>query len=101
MFKDGQTNVHDEEGSGWPSVVSDDLVQSVEQNICERRCFAISELSCKFPQISCTIFYKIITVKLGYHKFCRGWVPKMLTDVQKTQRMGSALTIFRTIPQRW
>jgi hypothetical protein len=25
----------------------------------------------------------------------------MLTDVQKTQRMGSALTIFRTIPQRW
>jgi hypothetical protein len=27
MFKDGQTNVHDEEGSDWPTVVSDDLVQ--------------------------------------------------------------------------
>jgi hypothetical protein len=51
MFKDGQTNVHDEKGSGRPSVVSDDLVQSVEQKICERRCFAISELLCKFPQI--------------------------------------------------
>jgi hypothetical protein len=36
MFKDGQTNVHDEERSGWPSVVSDDLVQNVDHNICER-----------------------------------------------------------------
>jgi hypothetical protein len=26
MFKDGRTNVHDEERSGQPSVVSDDLV---------------------------------------------------------------------------
>jgi hypothetical protein len=34
MFKDGQTDVHDEERNGWPSVVSDDLVQSVDQNIC-------------------------------------------------------------------
>jgi hypothetical protein len=25
----GRTNVHDEEQSGWPSVVHDDLVQSV------------------------------------------------------------------------
>jgi hypothetical protein len=35
----------------WPSVLSDDLVQSVDQKICERRCFTISELSCAFPQI--------------------------------------------------
>jgi hypothetical protein len=31
MFKDGRTNVHDEERSGQPSIVSDDLVQSVDQ----------------------------------------------------------------------
>jgi hypothetical protein len=31
MFKDGQTDVHNEERSGRPSVVSDDLVQSVHQ----------------------------------------------------------------------
>jgi hypothetical protein len=35
-FKGGQTNVYDEEQSGWPSVVSDDLVQSVDKEICER-----------------------------------------------------------------
>jgi hypothetical protein len=34
---------------GRPSVVCDDLVHSVEQKICERRRFTISELSCKFP----------------------------------------------------
>jgi hypothetical protein len=30
----------------------------------------ISKLSCGFPQISCIILYEIITVRLGYHKFC-------------------------------
>jgi hypothetical protein len=61
MFKDGPTNVHYEEQSGQLSVVSDDLVQSADQNICERWCFTISELLCEFPQISCTVLYKIIT----------------------------------------
>jgi hypothetical protein len=29
MFKDGQTNIHNEEWSGQPFVVSDDILQSV------------------------------------------------------------------------
>jgi hypothetical protein len=40
------SSVHDEERSGWSSVVSDKLVRSVE-----RRGFTISELSCEFLQI--------------------------------------------------
>jgi hypothetical protein len=37
MFKDGQTNVHNEERNARPSVVSDILVvQSVDQKNCER-----------------------------------------------------------------
>jgi hypothetical protein len=55
MFKDERENVHDEEGSGWPSVVNDGLVQS------ERWHFTISELSCEFPQISRIVLYNIIT----------------------------------------
>jgi hypothetical protein len=74
MFKDGRTNVHDEEQSGRPSVVSDDLVQSVDQKVSERRRFTISELSCKFSHISCTILYETVTDRLGYHKFCARWV---------------------------
>jgi transposase len=34
MFKDGRTNVHNEEQIGRPSVVSDDLVQSIVHKIC-------------------------------------------------------------------
>jgi transposase len=55
MFKDGRTNVHDEEQSVRPSVVSDNLVQSVDQKISERWRFTISELSCEFPQTSRTV----------------------------------------------
>jgi hypothetical protein len=74
MFKDGRTNVHDEERSGRPSVVSDDLVQSVDQKICERRRFTISGLSREFPHISRSVPCEIVTDRLGYHKFCARWV---------------------------
>jgi hypothetical protein len=67
MLKDWQTNVHDEVQSSWPSVVNDDLVQSVEQKICERQHFTRAVLSCEFPQISCTVLYEIIAVRLSYH----------------------------------
>jgi hypothetical protein len=52
---------------GRPSVVSDDLVQSVDQKICVRLRFTTSEFSCEFPHISLTLLYKIITIKLGSH----------------------------------
>jgi hypothetical protein len=61
MFKDGRTNVHDKERSGRPSVMSDDLVQSVDQKILERRRFTISELWCEFTHVSRTVLYEIIT----------------------------------------
>jgi hypothetical protein len=81
--------------------MSDDLVQSVDHKICERRLFTISELSCEFPHISYTVLHEIIIVRLGYHKFCARWVPKKLTDAHKTQRMASVLTFFRAILQIW
>jgi hypothetical protein len=91
MFKDGRTNVHDEERSGRPSAVSDWLVQSVNQKICERRRFTISELSCGFPHISRTVLYKIITDRLGYHKFCARWVQhKVIMSWWKASKRGWA-----------
>jgi hypothetical protein len=53
------------------------LVQSAEQIICERQDFTLSEL---------TVLYDIITVRLGYHKFCAMWVLEMLMDAHKTQK---------------
>jgi oligoribonuclease (3'-5' exoribonuclease) len=92
IFKDEKTNVHDEERSVRPYTVIDDLVQIVNQKICGRQRFTISELPCEFPQISRTVLYEMITVRLGYSKFCARWVPKILTGAHKTQRMVSALT---------
>jgi hypothetical protein len=89
MFKEGRAKcVHDEERSGRRYAVGDGLVQR------GRWYLTISELSCEFPQISCTVFCDIITVRLGYHKFCARWVPQMLTDAHGTQRMASALTFL-------
>jgi hypothetical protein len=77
-----------------PTVVNDDLVQSVDENIWQRLHFTILKLSCEFPQISFTPFYEIITVRLGCHKFCRRCVPKMLTYAHKMQRMVLALVFL-------
>jgi hypothetical protein len=74
--------------------VSHDFVQSDEQKICERWRFTISELSCKFPQISLTVLYKNITLRLGYNKFFPSWALKMLMNAHKTQRMASTLTFL-------
>jgi hypothetical protein len=55
MFKDGRTNVHDEEQSGQLAICSsDDVFQGVDEKICKRWRFTISEVSCEFPQISHT-----------------------------------------------
>lgn len=91
QFKEGRDTVHDEERSGRPSVVSDDLVCSVEEKIKENRKFTITDLAHEFPQVSRTVMYEIVTEKLGFHKLCARWVPKLLTERHKKQRMGSAL----------
>ncbi|GFU27840.1 hypothetical protein TNCV_449471 [Trichonephila clavipes] len=43
--KDRRTNVHDEERSDQPFVITDDLMQAVEAKICESRIFTITILS--------------------------------------------------------
>jgi hypothetical protein len=72
--------------------VSDDLSESVKKKLCERRRFTISELSCEFPQISHSLLYEPITVRLGYHKFCATHILKMLMAAHKTDRMALTLT---------
>jgi hypothetical protein len=44
-----------------PSIMSGDLVPSVDQKIYERWCFTISGLLLEFPQILCTLLCEIIT----------------------------------------
>ncbi|GFQ91481.1 acetoacetyl-CoA synthetase [Trichonephila clavata] len=41
----------------------------------------------------CTVYVlnETVTGTLGYRKLCGRWVPKMLTEIHKTNRMGTAL----------
>jgi len=94
-FRDGHTDVHVECGQGRHSTATDELVQKVDQFVRGNRRFTISELYEEFPQILRTTLYWIVMDRLGYHKFCAQWVPKQLTDLHKTQRMGSALTFLQ------
>jgi hypothetical protein len=101
MFEDGPTDVHDEERSDRPFVLYNNLVQNVDQKICEKHLFGISELLCEFTQNLRTVLYKNTTVRLGYQNFCARSVPKMLTG--STKRRDSLLSdeFFRVIPQKW
>ena len=65
-FKNGRTNVHDEERSGRPSIVTDDLLAKVDEKIRENRRFTITRLSLCFPQVSRKLLFEIVTHKLGY-----------------------------------
>jgi hypothetical protein len=84
--------------------MSDDLIQSVDQKICDRRRFTISERSCEFPQISRFVQYEIITVRLGHHhKFYTRWGPENAHRCAQNAENGFSFDFefFRAIPPLW
>lgn len=93
-FKDGRADVHDEGGQGRKTVATEEIVQRVDQVVKENRRFTIDELSVKFPEVSRSSLYSIVTEHLRYRKLCARWVPKQLTDNHKTRRMASALSFL-------
>ena len=90
-FNEGRVSVHDEQRTGRPSLINDDLVRAVDEKIRVDRRFTIFSLSLNFPQLSRSALYKIVTDRLLYRKLCSRWVPKMLTEEHKTERASSAL----------
>ncbi|GFW75741.1 HTH_48 domain-containing protein [Trichonephila clavipes] len=69
-FKYRQTNVDDEERSGRNSVITDNLMQTVETKIRENRRFMIITLSLEFPDVSRSVVYKMVTEDLKFKKLC-------------------------------
>jgi hypothetical protein len=94
MFNEGRMNVHDDDRSGRPSLVTADLFDQVNEKIQENRIFTMSELSTHFPHISPSLLHDIVTEHLHYHELCARWLPKMLTDDHKTKSMGAALNFL-------
>ena len=98
MWRSGAVNspkdVHEEQRSGRPSLISDDLLQETEGEIRANRRMTIRELHRIIPEVSKTTINEAATEKLRYRKLWARWVPKILTDDHKTKRMGSALKLF-------
>jgi hypothetical protein len=90
-FFEGRTNVHDEQRSSTPSLISDDLLHKTEGEIHANRRRMIGELHHIIPEVSKTTIHEAVTEKLQYRKLCARWAPKMLTDNHKMKWMGSAL----------
>jgi len=98
-FSERRTDVHDEQRSGRPSLITDDLLQEIEGKLRINRHVTIRQLHHVIPEVSKTTVHEAVTEKLGYRKLCARWVPKMLTDAQKTKRMGSALKFLTLYAQ--
>ena len=90
-FKDGRENVHDEPRSGRPSVITEDLVNAVDEKIREDRRFTISTLALEFPNVGRTTLHKIVSENLQFRKLCSRWVPRLLTEEHQMKRMACAL----------
>jgi hypothetical protein len=98
-FSEGRTDVHDEQRSGRPSLISDDLLQDIEGEILAHQRVTIRELHHIIPEMSKTTIHEAVTEKLGYIKLHICWVPKMLTNDHKMKRMGSALKFLTRYEQ--
>ena len=98
-FSEGRTDVHDEQSSGRPSLISDDLLQEIEGEIRANRRVTKRELHHIIPGVSKTTIHEAVTEKLGYRRLCARWVPEILTDDHKMKRMGSTLKFLTRYAQ--
>jgi hypothetical protein len=86
-FSERRTDVHDEQRSGRPSLISHEIHQEIEEEIRAKRRVTVRELHHIIPEVSKTTIHEVVTEKLGYRKLCARGVPKRLTDEHKTKRM--------------
>ncbi|GFX99360.1 uncharacterized protein TNCV_1550241 [Trichonephila clavipes] len=93
-FKDGWENVHDELRSSRPSVITDDLINAMDEKIREDRRFTISTLPLEFPNVGRTTLHKVVSEKLKFRKLCARWFPRLLTEEHKLKRMASTFDFW-------
>ncbi|GBM28456.1 hypothetical protein AVEN_33908-1 [Araneus ventricosus] len=68
-------------------VTNSATISAVDELILQNRQITTSEIAVELSTSKGTV-HRIILKKLGYGKVCAQWVPKRLTENQKTARMG-------------
>ena len=94
-FKDGRESITDDLRSGRPVDVSTpEAVQAVEDLIKFDRRVTLDEIATKLDTSHGTV-YAIVREKLHFSKVSCRWVPKMLTDDHKMQRLMASRASLR------
>ncbi|UYV65310.1 hypothetical protein LAZ67_3003906 [Cordylochernes scorpioides] len=88
-FKNGRTEVHYETAC-WMPIGFDETIAKVEAAMLENRRVTVRKLCDLVPGVRKTTIDKILREHLGYSKVCARWVPEMLTEDHKRQRVEAA-----------
>lgn len=94
QFESGRENVHDEERSGRPSVSrGEDAVSAVRKLLDDDARLTLSEIVQKLHnkhQLTRSSVYRIVKDDLNCSKVCARWVPRLLSDEHKQNRLDAA-----------
>ncbi|GBM56126.1 hypothetical protein AVEN_168442-1 [Araneus ventricosus] len=91
-YEAGRVNIKDLPRPGQAHVVTNSVtISAVDELIRQNRWITTREIAVERSISKGTVHY-IIHKKLGYGKVCAQWVPKHLSENQKTARMGVCLT---------
>lgn len=94
-FKNGRKDIHDEPRSGRPVDVSTPhTIAEVEKLILSDRRITIDEVA-EIMELSHGTVHSIVHDKLAFSKVSARWVPKMLTEEHKAQRLMAARECLR------
>ncbi|UYV79918.1 hypothetical protein LAZ67_18001073 [Cordylochernes scorpioides] len=94
-FLEGRQNVHDDERSGRPVTVTDNAAVAAVRNVVEADCrVTIDEIMIRLSpgiEIGRSSIGTIMSDVLNFRKVCARWVPRLLSENHKQQRMEAAL----------
>ncbi|UYV81674.1 hypothetical protein LAZ67_20001933, partial [Cordylochernes scorpioides] len=93
-FLEGRQNVHDDERSGRPVTATDNAAVATVRNVMEAdRRVTIDEIMIRMPpgiKIGRSSIGTIMSDVLKFRKVCARWVPRLLSENHKQQRMEAA-----------
>ncbi|GBN80583.1 hypothetical protein AVEN_228813-1 [Araneus ventricosus] len=92
-YEAGRVNIKDLPRPGQAHVVTNRAtISAVDELIRKNRRITTRETAVELSKNKGTVHH-IIQKKLGYGEVCAQWVPKSLSENQKTARMGVCLTL--------
>jgi isocitrate dehydrogenase kinase/phosphatase len=86
-FSEGRIDVHNEQRSGRPSLISDYVLQKTEGEIRVNLHKTEREIHHIIPKASNTTIHEGVVENLRFRKLCALCVPNMLTDDHKTKQI--------------